>query len=102
MSSRRRRVPCQESPAQSCFVINRDGMRRNPLPDTGFYKILTIGGSTTECLYLDETEAWPRILQQLLGGEQVWVGNIGKSGLNTKHHIIQVEHLIHQYPGIDG
>lgn len=87
----------------SHFVINRDGMRGDPLPAKGTYKILAIGGSTTECLYLDETEAWPHLLQEALGEQgRVWVGNVGKSGLSTRHHIVQVEHLTRQYPGIDA
>jgi lysophospholipase L1-like esterase len=87
----------------SRFLINKDGFRGDPLPKASSYKILTVGGSTTECLYLDETKAWPYLLQQTLRRNgPVWVGNVGKSGLNSKHHLIQVEHLTRQYPGIDA
>jgi len=85
----------------SHFVINRDGVRGDPIPAETSYNILAIGGSTTECLYLDETKAWPYLLQQDLAADaNVWVGNVGKSGLNSKHHMLQVEHLTQQYPGL--
>lgn len=87
----------------SRFVINRDGLRGDPLPHDEAYKILAIGGSTTECLYLDETEAWPYLLQRTLGAtRKVWIGNAGRSGLNTKSHIVQLTHLTEQYRGIDA
>lgn len=87
----------------SHFVVNRDGMRGDPHPKQPSYKVLAIGGSTTECLYLDEKEAWPYLLQQSLQGQDlVWIGNGGKSGLNTKHHMLQVRHLTNQHPGLDA
>lgn len=79
----------------SRYVINQDGWRGDLLPhDDTTYKILAIGGSTTECVYLDETETWPYILQQSLSTtSKVWVGNAGRSGLNTRNHIVQLAHL---------
>jgi lysophospholipase L1-like esterase len=79
----------------SRYVINQNGLRGDPLPNDDMYKILAIGGSTTECVYLDETEAWPYLLQQSLSqtNKKVWVGNAGRSGLNTKSHILQLTHL---------
>lgn len=94
-------MPGVTGPSQ--FVINEDGLRGDPMPHDASYKILAVGGSTTECLYLDETEAWPYLLQQLLGGTgTVWVGNAGRSGLNTKSHIVELMHLTEQYRGIDA
>lgn len=87
----------------SRYIINQDGLRGDPLPHDDTYKILAIGGSTTECVYLDETETWPYLLQQSLAGKnKVWVGNAGRSGLNTKSHILQLTHLTEQYRGIDA
>jgi hypothetical protein len=32
----------------------------------------------------------------------VWVGNVGKGGITTRHHILQLKHFLRQYPGIDA
>jgi lysophospholipase L1-like esterase len=94
-------MPGITGPSQ--YVINQDGLRGDPLPHDDTYKILAIGGSTTECVYLDETETWPYLLQQSLAStNKVWVGNAGRSGLNTKSHILQLTHLTGQYRGIDA
>ncbi len=89
---------------ESRFTINASGMRGDPFPEGDRYRILTIGGSTTECLYLDQSEAWPQLLQDKLnnlGGPDVWVGNVGASGRNTRHHLLQIEKLLEQYPRIE-
>ena len=31
----------------------------------------------------------------------IWVGNVGKSGHDTRHNRLQVEKLLDQYPRID-
>jgi hypothetical protein len=50
-----------------------------------------VGGSTTICLYLDDEKAWPRRLMSLLNegapAPAYWVGNVGKSGHDTYHHL---------------
>jgi len=84
----------------SRFYINSEGIRGDEFSESQEYRILTIGGSTTECAYLDQEEAWPYLLQEKLGNN-VWVGNIGKSDRNTNHHILQMEYLLPQYPRID-
>ncbi|HYO17027.1 MAG TPA: SGNH/GDSL hydrolase family protein, partial [Thermoanaerobaculia bacterium] len=88
----------------SRFEINGQGLRGDDFAEDQEVRLLALGGSTTECLYLDGTEAWPRLLQDLLdaGGKKVWVGNAGKSGLNTWHHGVQAEKLLAQYPKIDA
>ncbi|MFP5285428.1 MAG: SGNH/GDSL hydrolase family protein, partial [Thermoanaerobaculia bacterium] len=86
---------------ESRFFINEHGLRGDPFSPGQEYRILAVGGSTTECLYLDETEAWPRLLQERLG-PGVWVGNVGRSGQMTRNHVVQVEKLIRQYPRIDA
>lgn len=86
---------------ESRFFINEHGLRGDPFSPDQDYRILAVGGSTTECLYLDEAEAWPRLLQERLG-PRVWVGNVGKSGQMTRNHVVQVEKLTRQYPRIDA
>lgn len=58
---------------------------------SGEYRILAVGGSTTECLNLDQDKTWPALLQTGLrntaDGRSLWVGNLGKAGLNTRDHL---------------
>ena len=84
----------------SRFEINSLGLRGDELSEGRDLRILAVGGSTTECLYLDQTEAWPSLLQALLG-PRVWVGNAGRSGAHTRHHRLQAEELLEQLPRID-
>ena len=91
----------------SKFSINDSGLRGVPFSNTQTYRILAIGGSTTECLYLDDGEAWPYLLQEALNAtagnaERVWVGNAGMSGHHTRNHIVQIARLTRQYPKIDA
>lgn len=89
----------------SRFMINSSGLRADELSYRHNYKILTVGGSTTECLYLDQKEAWPYLLQEKLDRRQnkyhVWVGNAGKSGLNTRDHIFLLKYLLDELPRPD-
>jgi lysophospholipase L1-like esterase len=81
--------------------INSQGFRADEIPADSDYRIIAIGGSTTECLILDHQESWPWLLQQDLGrltGKKVWVGNVGKSGHNTRDHIYQARYLPPQFP----
>ncbi len=74
------------------FSVNALGLR-GPLPssDQDLYRIIAMGGSTTECGALDDTETWPYLLMQQLNrmqkGRAVWVGNAGVSGLTTVDHL---------------
>ncbi|MEW6074592.1 MAG: SGNH/GDSL hydrolase family protein [Planctomycetota bacterium] len=61
------------------------------------FRILAIGGSTTECLFLDQDEAWPErvgaILTERGGAGEVWAGNAARSGLSTRDHVVQLRLL---------
>jgi lysophospholipase L1-like esterase len=85
----------------SRFEINSIGMRGDELSKARDFRILALGGSTTECLYLDQTEAWPHLLQERLG-PRAWVGNAGRSGLHTRHYRLQAEKLLDQLPRMDA
>lgn len=81
----------------SVFSANSLGFRSAELPHEKHKKIITIGGSTTECFYLDQDETWPALLQEKLNGasnEVYWVGNMGKSGLRVGHHYIQTRDVL--------
>lgn len=81
----------------SSFRTNSLGLRGDEPSEQDRLRILCIGGSTTECLYLDQAETWPHLLQQSLnnslGFGRVWVGNAGKSGLTTRHHLVALKYL---------
>src|SRR5262245_21223643 len=82
---------------ESNFEINADGLRAHPFDDSQQYRILALGGSTTECLYLDNFEAWPHLLQDALNrrtGLRTWVGNAGRSAHTLVSNIVQLEHLV--------
>jgi len=86
----------------SHFQINADGLRGEPIPAGSAYRVLTVGGSTTECLYLDEAKTWPRQLQDRLSARgatnRAWVGNLGKSGLTSRNHVLQLERQLPDCP----
>lgn len=89
----------------SRFEINSLGLRGDELAPSHTYRILTIGGSTTECLYLDQSETWPYLLQKTLNerskSHNVWVGNAGMSGKTTRHHLIAMRYLPLEEMNID-
>lgn len=78
--------------AESRFTTSIDGLRGEPLPGPGVMRVLAIGGSTTEALYLDDHDAWTAVLEHELAprlARPVWVGNAGKSGLTSFAHVVQ-------------
>lgn len=79
----------------SVFTINADGYRGKPF-QAGELNYLAIGGSTTECLYLDDKETW----QALMGNGNV--GSIGKSGCTTRENYIQLKYYVPQVANIKG
>jgi hypothetical protein len=87
------------------FNVNSDGIRGDEFSSDQKYRILAIGGSTTECLFLDQEKSWPYALQNKLNNlhlSKVWIGNVGKSGLSTREHYMHMKYLLPQYPGIDA
>jgi lysophospholipase L1-like esterase len=83
------------------YTTNGLGLR-GPLPpkDGQAYKIMAIGGSTTLCAHLDDSEVWTQLLMDYMNASQniqsVWVGNAGVPGFTTVHHKAQMQSL----PGI--
>jgi lysophospholipase L1-like esterase len=80
---------------ESRFRTNRWGVRADEILPTHRRRILAIGGSTTECLYLGQEEMWTQLLQNTLNGQQgdVWVGNGGMSGTTSRHHLLAMQYL---------
>jgi lysophospholipase L1-like esterase len=81
----------------SLFSTNSHGIRGDEIMPSHTYRILTIGGSTTECLFLDQSETWQYLLQKTLNestsNQYVWVGNAGASGKTTRHHLTAMQYL---------
>lgn len=88
------------------YDVNAAGLRGPDFgPDADEYRILLVGGSTTECTLLDIDENWgtliARDLPQTRDGRTTWVGNVGRSGLTGRDHVVTVKYLLRQYPRID-
>jgi lysophospholipase L1-like esterase len=89
------------------YQVNADGIRgRSFGPDSAEYRILAVGGSTTECLLLNYESSWPALLEQRLArtidGRSVWVGNVGRSAMTSREHVLHLKYLLAQYPRIDA
>lgn len=89
----------------SHWITNSRGVRGDELERSFTYRIVTLGGSTTECLYLDQSKAWPQQVQELLNDRQdshkVWVGNCGKTAVCTREHRLQVPRLLEEFQNLD-
>lgn len=90
----------------SRLTINAIGIRGGPFTEEQRYRLLAVGGSTTICTYLDDTETWPYLVQERLnarlGSGTIWVGNVGRPGHLSGHNQLQVKELLRQHPEIDG
>ncbi len=89
----------------SRFIVNDAGFRAAPLREGADLRLVAVGGSTTECLYLDQDETWPALLEthlrNRLGGDRVWIGNAGRSGQRTREHVLIIGSLRASVPGLD-
>ena len=90
----------------SRFVINGDGIRGDEIPTGDAIRILAVGGSTTEELFLTQDETWTGLLQRklsrALGAKRsVWVGNMGRSSVTSRHHVLQLEKALPRLPQMD-
>ncbi|MGE0538276.1 MAG: SGNH/GDSL hydrolase family protein [Pirellulales bacterium] len=70
-------------------ICNR-GFRAPPLPPrSAATRVLCVGGSTTECLMLDDSESWPARVAAALdkAGRHYWIGAAGHCDNATGHHL---------------
>lgn len=92
---------------QNTFTTNNMGFRGDtlvtPKPFNEF-RIFMIGGSTTECLYLDDSHSINTVLQHYLQEHvnpdiSIKVYNAGKSGAASDDHISMLAHrIVHLEP----
>jgi lysophospholipase L1-like esterase len=73
------------------YTTSSLGIRGPELPATRgeAYRLLCVGGSTTECLSIDDAKTWPALVGSALatGPARVWVGNVGISGFASHEHL---------------
>jgi lysophospholipase L1-like esterase len=74
------------------FTTDDVGLRGPAWPnDNQTYKIVTVGGSTTENDYMDDRVDWSRLvmdeMNQTPGKRPVWVANAGINGHTAVHHL---------------
>lgn len=86
---------------QNHIIIKRNSLGfRGPEPPLNFGKhlsIITVGGSTTECMFITEGKTWTDLLQTNLSSDfpNIWINNAGIDGHSTFGHV----ELIKQYIG---
>jgi len=74
-------------------VVEKNSLAfRGPEPPKdlqNYLSILTIGGSTTECLIINQDKTWPTLLSNQLSIvlRKVWLNNAGLNGHSTHGHI---------------
>jgi lysophospholipase L1-like esterase len=89
------------------FRTNAHGIRGRAFgADEAEYRILALGGSTSHNVYLDQSEAWPLLVEELLGpttdGRRTWSGSGARSGSTTRTNLLQFRHLVPSLPRIDA
>lgn len=87
------------------YTTNARGIRGPDWPARdAMPRWLCIGGSTTECLYLDDAETWPRLTADLLAaaGAPAWIGDVGRSGYASTDHLrlFEDEALLREVDGV--
>jgi lysophospholipase L1-like esterase len=85
--------------------VNSRGFRGDEIGAQHKFLAVAVGGSTTECLVLDQERSWPYRLQRLLnerrGNAEAWVGNVGRSGIGTREHLMQLPWIFSSLPRVD-
>jgi lysophospholipase L1-like esterase len=88
------------------YVTSSWGIRGPEFGDPAEYRILAIGGSTTQNAYLDQSESWTLQLGTLLNdrpaGPATWTGDIGRSGHTAPSHVLQLRYVVPQLPRVDA
>lgn len=84
---------------------NSIGFRGEELPSDSenFTKIITVGGSTTECRYISDGKDWPALLKKALEKDapNLWINNAGLDGHSTfGHQILLDDYLLKLKPSM--
>lgn len=83
--------------------INRFGLRGDTPPGTAKPLIAVLGGSTVEDWVLPDKETWVKQFQASLQAcnPNAWAANLGKGGVNARHHLIQLPQIMKYMPEFD-
>lgn len=78
------------------LTVNRYGLRGPEVDLKDFaHKIICVGGSTTESLFVTDRKTWPWFLMDKLNStrskDKTFVGNAGRSGHFSLHHEVLLE-----------
>lgn len=85
------------------FTTNNYGFRGNQLKDkkAGAFRIFLMGGSTTECMLIDDNKAPHSLMQNQLSNLRAEVFNTAKSGDMTVEHLAMLVHrVVHLQPDL--
>lgn len=96
-------LPIEKVPEDHTILVNRLGIR-GAMPALGAKpKIAVLGGSTVEDFVLTENNTWPQQLAEHLRdcAPNVWVANLGKAGVNARHHLLQLAAVEGYMPRFD-
>jgi lysophospholipase L1-like esterase len=85
------------------FLVNRLGIRGETRPFGAAPNIAVIGGSTAEDWVLPDGKTWAQQLAARLRhcAPDIWVANLGKGGVNARHHLIQLPEVEKYMPRFD-
>jgi lysophospholipase L1-like esterase len=87
--------PCFDS-----LIIHKKnslGFRGEEMPkEAGYTKIITVGGSTTECFFISDDKAWPQVMQTELRKDRpkTWVNNAGLNGHSSFGHLLLLKDVV--------
>lgn len=87
------------------YSTNNIGLRGQDYTDStnSSFKIITVGGSTTECSKLDDNKTWSSILNSSLQNKNnnIWLNNAGIDGASTVgHQMLLDEHILQLKPSM--
>jgi len=89
-----------EYPCFDSLIIHKKnslGFRGEEMPkEVGYTKIITVGGSTTECFFISEDKAWPQVMQTELrkNHPKTWVNNAGLNGHSSFGHLLLLKDVV--------
>ena len=90
----------------SNYLTSSHGIRGYEFGEDGSeYRILIFGGSTTQNMYLDQTETWTLKLASMLNeitSTTTWSGDVGRSGHSARSHVLQIRNLLPELPELDA
>ncbi len=74
------------------YSTNTYGVRGTAIPRSSeALRVLCVGGSTTDCVYLDDTGTWQshleRELEALGGNRPIWIGSAGFGDVRNTNHL---------------